>query len=449
MITSKGSSKDIDPVPSIIYNYGFKRGENLHDVWATMKNRAVITGIGPVTPAGIGKEAFWSGMLSCRSFGAPVSLFDPAGMRTRIAAEIKNFDPASFIPDKMARRMDRYAQFGLIAAKLAVEDALLTIDDSNRESTAVIVGSGIGGMTSAEKWHTVLLEKGPERVTPFIVPMQMVNSAASYISLYYNTKGPMLTISTACSSSLHALGAAYGLIKSGESDIIIAGGADAPVSAMIFAGFCALRAMTGRNEEPEKASRPFDLKRDGFLPGEGAGFMIIERLDRALERDAKIYAEIVGYGRTSDSFHITAPEKGGKSAARTIRLALQDAQLEPESVDFIIAHGTSTQLNDKEETSAIKLALGEWGSKVPVTSIKSIVGHLMGATGAVETITASLALSKGVLTPIVNYREPDPECDLNIVSPEPITSDFKISLSTSFGFGGSNASLVLKKYEGE
>ncbi|NLP37219.1 MAG: beta-ketoacyl-ACP synthase II [Firmicutes bacterium] len=411
-----------------------------------MKRRVVITGIGAITPIGIGKREFWQGLEAGKNGVDRVQSFDVSLFPTQIGAEVRNFDPVMFFDKKECRRMDRFVQFALAAAKLAVEDAKLDLSKVEKSRAGVSVGSGIGGIQTIQEQTDVLKEKGPRRVSPFFVPMIIGNMASGYISIEFGFQGPNTTVVTACATGTHSLGEAMRMIQSGTADVMVAGGAEAAFAPIAFAGFCSLRALSTRNEEPARASRPFDVGRDGFVMGEGAGVVILEELGHALKRGADIYAEVVGYGLSGDAYHITAPDPGGKGAALCMTMALQDAQLAPEEVDYINAHGTSTPLNDKIETLAIKQVFGEHAYKLAVSSVKSMIGHLLGAAGSVEAIACALAIKNQIIPPTINYETPDPDCDLNYTPNKAQKHAIKVALSNSFGFGGTNATLILKQF---
>ncbi|NLM51360.1 MAG: beta-ketoacyl-ACP synthase II [Firmicutes bacterium] len=411
-----------------------------------MKRRVVITGLGAITPIGIGKTEFWQGLIAGKNGIDRVQSFDVSEFPTQIGAEVKNFDPAMFFDKKESRRMDRFGQFALAAAKLAVEDAELDVKKIDKTRAGVSVGSGIGGIQTIQEQIEVLKTKGPRRVSPFLVPMLIANIASGYISIEFGFQGPNATIVTACATGTHSIGEAFNMIRAGMADVMVAGGAEAAFVPIAFAGFCSMRAMSTRNDDPARASRPFDAQRDGFVMGEGAGVVILEELGHALKRGARIYAEVAGYGLSGDAYHITAPDPEGKGAALCMSMALQDAQMTPEEVDYINAHGTSTPLNDKIETMAIKQVFGEHAYKLAISSTKSMIGHLLGAAGSVEAIACALTLAHQVIPPTINYENPDPECDLNYVPNKAQKRKIKVALSNSFGFGGTNATLILKQF---
>jgi len=408
------------------------------------ERRVVITGIGLVTPLGVGRAVNWERLLAGRSGIGPITRFDAARFATRFAGEAREFDPLAFIDKKEVRKMDRFIQYGLAAAQLAVDDAGIPLEHLAGGRCGVHVGSGIGGIGTIEEWHSVLVEKGPDRVSPFFLIGTIINEAAGQISIRFGSKGPNMASVTACASSAHALGDSFRIIARGEADIMITGGSEAPITPLGVAGFCAMKAISERNDAPERASRPFDAQRDGFVMAEGAGILILEEREAALRRGAKVYAEIVGYGATGDAFHVAAPAADGDGAARVMRAALEDAGVAPAEVGYINAHGTSTPFNDKIETAAIKAVFGEHAYKIGINSTKSMTGHLLGATGAVEAAFTALALHHQVMPPTINYEHPDPECDLDYVPNKARPAVLRFGLSNSFGFGGTNASLLLK-----
>ncbi|WP_248926407.1 beta-ketoacyl-ACP synthase II [Paenibacillus hamazuiensis] len=411
-----------------------------------MKQRVVITGLGVMTAIGRDLETFWGNLMAGKSGVSLIEAFDVSEYPTRIAASIKDFNPEDFVDKKEARRMDRFVQFAVAASLMAVKDAGLNIqEDTDPERVGVYVGSGIGGLATWEEQHKILLEKGPKRVSPFFIPMMIANMASGQISMITGAKGPNSTAVTACATGTHTIGDSFKLIQRGDADVMICGGAEATISPTGVAGFCALRAMSTRNDEPEKASRPFDIDRDGFVMGEGSGILILESLEHAQKRGARIYGEVIGYGMSGDAYHMTDPDPNG--AARCMAKAIRDAGIEPSDVDYINAHGTSTPVGDKSETTAIKLALGDHAYKVAVSSTKSMTGHLLGAAGGVEAVICSLALKHGMIPPTINLDNQDPECDLDYVPNVPRQADLGIVMSNSFGFGGHNATIVLKQYE--
>lgn len=412
-----------------------------------MEARVVVTGLGLVTPAGIGKDIFWESLAAGKSGIARVTSFDVSQYPCQIAGEVTGFEPADFFDKREAKKMDRFTQFAAAAARLAWDDAGLDSSAVDRDEVGVLVASGIGGIQTIEEQYRTLLEKGPRRVSPFFVPMLIANMASGYISILLGLRGPNSTVVTACAASSHALGEACRMIQRGDALVMVAGGAEAAVSHLAFAGFCSARAMSTRNDEPQKASRPFDAMRDGFVMGEGSGVVILERLDHALERGAQIYGEIAGYGASGDGYHVTAPDPEGYGAYLSMKRALRSAGVEPEEVDYINAHGTSTEYNDKIETMAIRKVFGAHAAKLMVNSTKSLIGHLLGAAGAVEAAAVLLQMQHGLVHPTINYEHPDPECGLDYVPNTARAHRVNLALSNSFGFGGTNASLLIKRYQ--
>ncbi|MFD2116862.1 beta-ketoacyl-ACP synthase II [Paenibacillus yanchengensis] len=412
-----------------------------------MNHRVVVTGMGVITSLGADVEQFWDNILQGKSGISHVDAFDCSDYTTKIASEIKNFDPEQYGLDKKeARRMDRYVQFASVASLKAVADADLKIGENvDAERVGVIVGSGIGGLGTWEDQHSILLERGPKRVSPFFIPMMIANMGSGQVSMLTGAKGPNSTSVTACASGTHSIGDSFRLIQRGDADVMITGGAEATIRPTGMAGFCSMRAMSVRNDEPQKASRPFDIDRDGFVMGEGAGVIILESLEHAQARGAKIYAEIIGYGMSADAHHMTEPDPNG--AARCMIKAVEDAQINAEDVDYINAHGTSTPVGDISETKAIKIAFGEHAYKLAVSSTKSMTGHLLGAAGGVEAVILALSLKQDILPPTINLENQDPECDLDYVPNKPRHTQVRTAISNSFGFGGHNASIVMKKYE--
>jgi 3-oxoacyl-[acyl-carrier-protein] synthase II len=412
-----------------------------------VEQRVVVTGLGMLTPVGTTVDATWEALQAGRSGIGPITAFDASAYPTRIAGEVRDFDPHRWIERKEAKRMDRFTQLGVAAAMMAVEDARLPIHDGTRDRIGVLIGSGIGGIATFEEQHRILLERGPDRVSPFFIPMMICDMASGQTSILLGLRGPNSCVVTACATGTHAIGDAAAMIRRGDADAMLAGGAEAGVTPTGIGGFCAMRAMSTRNDEPERASRPFDAQRDGFVMGEGAGVLVLESLEFAQGRGARILGEVAGYGMSADGYHITSPVPGGQGAVRAMRAALRSAGLEPGDVDYINAHGTSTDANDKTETLAVKAALGENAYRVPMSSTKSMVGHLLGAAGAVEAIFCVLALRDGVLPPTINQEDPDPDCDLDCVPNEARRQKIRIAMSNSFGFGGHNATLILKQFE--
>jgi len=411
------------------------------------RRRVVITGIGLVSPLGIGLEENWQGVLEGKSGISTISRFDVSDFSTQIAGEVKNFDPIDFIEKKEARKMDPFIQYAVAAAQLAVDDSGILLASLEGDRCGVFVGSGIGGIGSIEETHKKLLEAGPSRVSPFFLISTIINEASGQISIKYKASGPNSATATACTTSTHAVGDSFRIIERGDADIMIAGGAEAPITPLGVAGFCAMRAISQRNDEPEKASRPFDAERDGFVMGEGAGILILEELESALKRGARIYAEIVGYGMSGDAYHVSAPRMDGEGAFWAMKRAIEDANIDPIEVNFINAHGTSTLYNDKIETLAIKNLFGDYAYKIGVSSTKSMTGHLLGAAGAVEAGYTALCLRDQVMSPTINYEYPDPECDLDYVPNKFRKAEVRYALTNSFGFGGTNGALLMKIFE--
>jgi 3-oxoacyl-[acyl-carrier-protein] synthase II len=415
------------------------------------QKRVVITGVGIISPIGKTKEEFWSSVVNGKSGAAKLTCFDSSYFTSHIAAEVKDFDPASYgLNPKELRRMDRFVQLAVCASKMAVEDSKLDLDKEDRNRIGVYVGSGIGGLhTIEEQVHLYFQrgpEKGPAKMSPFLIPMLIVNMGSGMVSILLGLKGPNSAVATACATSNNAIGDAFRVIQRGDADVMVAGGAEGAITHMGFGGFCALRALSTRNDDPEHASRPFDKERDGFVMGEGAGIVVLEELERAKSRKATIYAEMIGYGLTGDAYHITAPDPLGDGAARCMKAAVDSAGLSPEDVDYINAHGTSTQLNDKIETLAIKKVFGKHAYKLAVSSTKSMTGHMLGAAGGAELIATALGMKEDIIPPTINYEFPDPECDLDYVPNKARKQKFNVAISNSLGFGGHNATLVIRKY---
>ncbi|WP_100011474.1 beta-ketoacyl-ACP synthase II [Lentibacillus sediminis] len=408
--------------------------------------RVVITGLGAVSPLGNDTATLWENITAGKSGIDFVTKVNKDDFPAKIAGEVKDFDPTNYMDKKDARKMDPFTQYAVAASKMAVEDANLTIDEQNANRVGVWIGSGIGGMKTWEDQHKKLLEKGPKRVSPFFVPMMIPDMAAGQVSIQLGAKGINSCTVTACASGANSIGDAYKAIQRGDADYIIAGGTEAPISNMAFAGFSSAKALS-LNEDPNSASRPFDKNRDGFVMGEGSGILILETLETALERGAHIYGEIVGYGATGDAYHITAPAENGEGAARAMQHALDDAGLNADAVDYINAHGTSTELNDKFETAAIKTVFGDHANRLAVSSTKSMTGHLLGAAGGIESVISVKAIHDGIIPATTNYETPDPDCDLDYVPNEARKQDVNVVLSNSLGFGGHNVALVFKKYE--
>ncbi|MFO7919055.1 MAG: beta-ketoacyl-ACP synthase II [Anaerolineae bacterium] len=413
-----------------------------------MKRRVVVTGMGMVSPLGNDLPTTWAHIIEGKSGVAPITKFDATDYRTTIAAEVKDFDPHDHFDRKKVRRLDPFVQFGLVAAREAIASSDIEFEDSVAERTAVIIGSGIGGITTIIEQADVLRERGPDRISPFLIPMILPETAASLVSIEFGLKGPNMAMTSACATSANTVGEAYEMIRREDADTAVCGGTEAGVVPLSVSGFAAMRALSTRNDEPARASRPFDRDRDGFIVGEGAGILVLETLEHARERGATIYAELVAYASNDDAYHITAPLEDGEGAAICMRQAMASANLEPKDIDYINAHGTSTPLNDVMETRAIKQALGERAYDIPVSSTKSMTGHLLGATGAVESIFCVKTLREGIVPPTMNLDNPDPECDLDYVPYEPRHMDVRTAMTNSFGFGGHNVCLIFQKFEG-
>ncbi len=413
-----------------------------------MKRRVVVTGMGLAIPTGIGVEIAWKNVCEGKSGIGLLTRFDTNGFETKIAGEVKDFNPELYIDKKEIKRMDLFVQYAMAATKEALENAQLNIAPENSEQIGVIVGTGLGGLPTLEKYHKVLLEKGPSRISPFFIPMLIANLASGQIAIQFGPKGPNTCVVTACATGAHCIGDAFRTIVYGDAEAMIAGGTEANITPLTIGGFNAMKALSTKNHEPEKACRPFEKNRDGFVVAEGAGILILEELQFALKRNAKIYAELVGYGYTGDAYHITAPSPDGDGAVRCMKMAIKDAGLKPEDVDHINAHGTSTSLNDLIETLAIKTVFGYHAKKIPISATKSMTGHLLGAAGSTEAIFTILAIRDGIMPPTINYEEPDPQCDLDYVPNMARRKPLKIAMSNAFGFGGTNATLVFKKFEG-
>lgn len=411
-----------------------------------MNQRVVITGLGCVSPIGLGWEKFWEAALAGQSGISRILAFDPSAFSCQIAGQVRDFDPSAFMDKKEAKRLVRFIKFALAASLLALKDANLAISPESAEQVGVIIGSGVGGLEYLEDQVEVLRQKGPDRVSPFTVPMMIVDMAAGQVAIATGAKGPNLCVTTACASSTHSIGVAFKSIQDGSAQVMIAGGTEACITPLGLAGFCAARALSTRNDQPSQASRPFDAKRDGFIMGEGAGIVILENLEHAQKRGARIYAELAGYGASGDAYHMTAPAPEGEGAARAIAAALRDGGLKPADISYINAHGTSTELNDKLETQAIKKVFGEQAKRIPISSTKSMVGHLLGAAGGVEMVATVLSVHHNKIHPTINYEFPDPECDLDYVPNKMRQVEVRAALTNSFGFGGHNACLAVKKF---
>ena len=411
-----------------------------------MKRRVVVTGMGMLTPLGVGTEANWRALCQGKSGVGPVTHFDAGQFRTQIAGEVKGFDPLDFIDRKLARRGDRFIHFALAATRMALEDSGLKITSANDERVGVSVGTAMGGIESIEKNHELLIKGARQQISPFFVPSFLCNMATGQVAITFGAKGANMCTVTACASGTHAIGDAAIVIQRGEVDAMIAGGTEAAIRPLVFAGLDPLKVMSARNDAPERASRPFDKGRDGFVIGEGAGMVILEELESARERGAKIYGEVLGYGLNSDAYHITAPDPDGAGAASCMRLALEDAGISPDQIDYINAHGTSTALNDLSETRAIKKVFGERSHKIPISANKSMMGHMWAGAGVAEAIASLLTITEGIIPPTINYETPDPECDLDYVPNEARRAEVNIVLSNSFGFGSTNGCLILGKF---
>lgn len=410
-------------------------------------NRVVITGLGVISPLGNDIDTFWNHLIQGKSGVGTITQFDTSDFAVKIAAEVKDFNPLDFINKKDARRMDRFVQFAVAASKMALEHAGLDMDKVDKERVGTYIGSGIGGLATLEEQHKVLLKRGPRRISPFFVPMMIANMASGIVSIQTGAKGPNSSAISACATGTHCVGDAFKILQRGDADVMIAGGTEATILPMAVAGFSAMGALSTNNDAPEKASRPFDKDRDGFVMGEGAGVLILETLEHAQKRGADIIAEIAGYGMTADAYHLTSPAPEGEGAKRSMELALKDAGLEPEDVDYINAHGTSTDYNDKFETMAIKGAFGEHAKRLAISSTKSMTGHLLGAAGGIETIATALSIKESIVPPTINLENPDPECDLDYVPNEARKMRVRAAMSNSLGFGGHNATIALKEYQ--
>ena len=413
---------------------------------SSTRKRVVVTGLGMLTPLGIGVEANWEALMAGRSGIGPITKFDAAEYKSRIAGEVRNFNPEDFLDKKAIKRMDDFIQYAVASARMAMEDSGLKVDETNAGQIGCVMGCGLGGLATLQRSHQMLLDRGPNRVSPFFIPMLIGNMAPGQISIEFGLKGPNLCTATACTAGTHAIGISLDLIRNGVCKGVVCGGVEAVVTELALAGFAAMKALSTRNDEPEKASRPFDKDRDGFVVGEGAGVLVLEELETALERGAKIRAEVIGIGMSADAFHMVAPPEGGVGAAASMRAALLDAGISPEQVDYINAHGTSTDINDLYETQAIKTVFGEYARRLPISSTKSMTGHLLGAAGGIEAIYTVLTIERGMIPPTINYENPDPECDLDYVPNLARETQVGLALSNSFGFGGTNATLVLKSY---
>ncbi len=409
-----------------------------------MTRRVVVTGLGMVTPLGTGVEKNWNAACSGESGIGPITRFDVSDYTSKIAGEVTDFDAADFLEKQLIRRFDTFIHYAVAGARMAMDDSKLKIDDNNAHRVGCVIGTGLGGLGMLEEFHERLLKNGPRKVSPFFIPGIIANLAPGQIAIEHGAKGPNLSTVTACAASSHAVGEAFRMIREGISDAIITGGAESTITPLAFAGFCSMRALSTRNDEPKKASRPFELDRDGFVMGEGSGILILEEMEHALERGADIYAEVAGYGLSGDAYHVSAPSPDGAGAVNCMKMALEYAGMKPEELDYINAHGTSTKLNDFAENKAIKTVFGDHANSLVISSTKSMTGHLLGAAGGVEAIFSILSIKNGVIPPTINYDTPDPECDLDYVPNEARKVSIKSALSNSFGFGGTNACLLLK-----
>jgi len=413
----------------------------------TPNRRVVVTGVGLVSPVGIGTEETWQALLAGRSGAGPITLFDASHHSTRFACEVKGFDPLRWIEKKDVKKVDRFIQFAIAAADLAMKDAAFSVDESEAGRVGVFIGSGIGGFATIEREHEALLKGGPRKISPFFIPAAIINLASGWVSIRTGAKGPNSATATACASGAHAVGDSFRLIQRGDADAMITGGSEAAITPLGVGGFCSMRALSTRNDAPERASRPFDRDRDGFVIGEGSGVLLLEELEHARRRGAKIYAEVVGYGTSGDAYHISAPSEDGDGAVRVMRATLEDAGVEPSVVDYINVHGTSTPRGDAVETVATKTVFGEHARRLALSSTKSMTGHLLGASGGLEAGIAALAVRDQVLPPTINHENPDPECDLDCVPNQARKAEVRYAISNSFGFGGTNGALLFKRYE--
>ena len=414
------------------------------------RHRVVVTGLGAITPVGKTVQEFWESVVAGRSGVRRLQCFDPTNFTCQIAAEVLDFDPQEYMPAKEAKKTDRFVHFAVVSSEEAVKDSKLDMDSEDKDRIGVIIGSGIGGLHTVEREHKKYVErgpvKGPGKISPFLIPRLIANMGAGQVSIHFGARGPNFAVVTACASGNHSIGEALRIIQKGEADVMIAGGTEAAISVMGFGGFCALRAMSIRNDQPETASRPFDKERDGFVIGEGAGTLILEEMERALKRKAHIYCELVGYGSSGDAYHMTAPDPEGTGAMRCMKACMDDAGLKPGDIDYINAHGTSTIYNDRIETLAIKNIFGERAKSVAISSTKGVTGHLLGAAGGIESIVCALAIEKSIVPPTMNLENPDPECDLDYVPNKARNMTVNTALSNSLGFGGHNATLAFKKF---
>lgn len=413
-----------------------------------MSRRVVVTGVGLVTPIGIGNDENWQSLMDGKSGIGEITKFDTSAFHVHIAGELKEFESTDYVDKKDAKKYDNFIVYAVAASEIAAKDSGIDFDKIESERAGTIIGSGIGGFETIEKAHLTYLEKGPKRISPFFIPGAIINMASGVVSIKYKLKGPNSSVVTACASGTHAIGDAAKIIKRGDAEVMFAGGSEAGITRLALGGFSNMKALSRRNDEPQKASRPFDIDRDGFVMGEGAGILILEELEHALERGAKIYAEVCGYGMTSDAYHITAPDETGDGGARCMQMALDDAGIQAEEMTYVNAHGTSTPFNDKIETKAIKKVFGDHAKSLKISSTKSMTGHLLGAAGGVEAGFCAMAIKNAIVPPTINLDNPDPECDLDYVPNTPVNCDIKYAISNSLGFGGTNASIILGKYEG-
>lgn len=412
-----------------------------------MTRRVVVTGLGVVSPLGIGVQDNWQAICSGKSGIGPITKFDTTGFTSRIAGEVKDFKAHDYMDRQQVRRFDTFIHYAVASARMAMEDSGLKINDSNSLRIGCLTGSGLGGLGMLEYFHSQLVDKGPRRISPFFIPGIIANMAPGVIAIEYGAKGPNLSVETACAAGSHAIGEAFRFIREGITDAMIAGGSEAVISPLAVGGFCSMRALSINNDEPQKASRPFELNRNGFVIGEGAGILILEELNHALDRGAKVYGEVVGYGLTADAYHISAPDPDGKGAANCMKMALDYASLDPEDIDYLNAHGTSTKLNDLAENKAIKAVFKEHSYKLAISATKSMTGHLLGGAGGVEAVFSFLSIKNGIIPPTINYDDPDPECDLDYTPNVARKKKVIFAMSNSFGFGGTNATLIFKHYE--
>ena len=413
-----------------------------------MEKRVVVTGVGIVSPIGIGVDENWEAICQGRSGIGPITKFDTSDFASKIAGEVKGFNPEDFFDKKEIKKMDVFIHYALAAGMMAIKNSQLTIDESNADRVGVLVGSGLGGLSTIEKYYDILQKHGPKKISPFFIPMLIVNLAPGQISIYFGARGPNSSVVTACATGNHSIGEAFRIIQRGDADAMIAGGAESTITPLAVGGFSSMRTLSTRNDEPEKASRPFEKDRDGFIIAEGAGVLILEDLECALKRNAEIYAEIIGFGCNADAYHISAPSPNGIGASRCMEVAMKDAGINYDEIDYVNAHGTSTPLNDMSETKAMKTVFKDHVKKLAVSSTKSMTGHLLGAAGGVEAVYSVLAIKHGVIPPTVNYETPDPECDLDYVPNTPREANVGTVMSNSFGFGGTNATLIFKKFAG-